>query len=317
MADVKPTIHSIWKDCLKIKHGEKVLLLADEPLQELSRLFYEGLQPFKSSLHYLVLPAIHNHSFELPPPISAFMSHMNAILMLTSRSLSHTEARRQACREGVRILCVEGMSEEVLKRTEPWNYAKLHDKSRKIADILTIGRSIHLTAPGGTDLTMSIARMKGKADTGFAHEPGQFSNIPAGEGCIGSVQGSTEGVLVIDVSFSEIGRIETPVRMTIKDGQVIRIMGGQEAEAIRTALRPFGCEGKNVAELGIGTNNDAKLSGCTNEDEKVWGAVHIGFGNNVSYGGKITVGCHFSGVILNPSLTIDNIMILKEGHIQV
>lgn len=44
-----------------------------------------------------------------------------------------------------------------------------------------------------------------------------------------------------------------------------------------------------MAEFGIGTNYKAKLVGLILEDEKVFGTIHIAFGNNLSMGGRISV----------------------------
>jgi len=43
----------------------------------------------------------------------------------------------------------------------------------------------------------------------------------------------------------------------------------------------------------------------------------VGLGNNVSFGGKVSVGCHFDGVLLSPSMTIDGKTILENGELQV
>ncbi|MFH1941329.1 MAG: aminopeptidase [bacterium] len=245
------------------------------------------------------------------------MMKADAIVMLTSRSLSHTNARRRASQNGARIASMPGITKESLLRTLTGDYQEMILKSRKLADILTIGRTAHLTTPAGTKLVFSLSRMKGYSDTGMIHEPGQFSNLPAGEGSVAPVQGSTQGVLVIDGSFPNVGKIESPVHMTVRDGQVIRITGGDEAQKVRKMLRPFGKMSRNIAEIGVGTNPNARLSGCVLEDEKVLGTVHVGLGNNISFGGKVSVGCHFDGVLLKPTFIIDGKMILENGILQV
>ena len=310
-------IHSSLTDCLKIHPREMVLILADDPLSELAYHFYKAAKSLSNRPFLLILPEITNHRFEPPKPVASVMAEADVIIMLTSHSLSHTNARRRASQRGARIASLPGVTPESLSRTLTGNYKTLINKSRKLADILTIGRSAHLTTPAGTDLTFSLARMRGFADTGIIHERGQFSNLPAGEGCASPVQGSTHGVLIIDGSFTGMGMIKTPIRMTVKNGQVIRITGGKEAEKARMLLRPFGKLGRNIAEIGIGTNPKAKLTGCTLEDEKVLGTVHVALGNNVSFGGKVSVGCHFDGVLLTPTLVIDGKTILENGTLQV
>jgi leucyl aminopeptidase (aminopeptidase T) len=317
MASLKYALRSALKDCLRIRKNDTVLILADEPLSEIATLFYEETKILSHKSLLLLIPKISNHGCEPPKCVSPLMSSSNVIIMTTSHSLSHTTARRKATNCGARIASLPGVNAESLIRTLTGNYKSIINKSRKLADILTIGRTGHLTTPRGTNLRFSLARMRGYADTGMIHEPGQFSNLPAGEGSASPVQGSTQGVLIIDGSFPGIGKIKTPIRMTVKNGQVVRITGDKEAEIARKLLQPFGHLGRNIAEVGIGTNNRAKVTGCTLEDEKVLGTVHVALGNNVSFGGKVAIPCHFDGVLLNPTFVIDNKTIVANGELQV
>ena len=310
-------ICSALKDCLKVRRCEKVLILADDPLRELGYQFYQNAKSHSPASYLLIIPEIQNHNIEPHKSIATVMSKFDVIVIVTSRSLSHTNARRRASQNGARIASLPGVTQETLMRTMTGDYKNLINNSRKLSDILTIGRKAHLTTSAGTNLIFSLVRMKGLSDTGMIHESVNFSNLPAGEAYIAPVHGSAQGVLVIDGSFPEIGLITTPIRMTVKNGQVVRITGQDEAVKIRRLLRPYGKLGRNIAEFGIGTNPDAQLNGCILEDEKVLGTVHVAMGNNISFGGKISVGCHYDAVLLNPSLLIDTKTILMDGVLQV
>ena len=288
MQCLTPAIESTFEDCLKVRKTETVLILADDPLSELGYQFYEKAKLISKKSSLLILPEIKNHGYEPSKAVESIMIRSDIIILLTQRSISHTISRRKATQHGARIISLPGIIPEALIRTMDRNYKSMIDKSRKLADILTIGRSAKLTTAAGTNLTFSLSRMKGYADTGMVHEPGQFSNLPSGEGSAAPVQGTTHGLLVIDGSFPEVGLMKNPVRMSVREGHVMRITGGKEAEKIRSLLRPFGKQGRNIAEIGIGTNPKAKLTGCIVEDEKVLGTVHVALGNNVSFGGKVS-----------------------------
>lgn len=317
MATLKQALRSGLKDCLNVRPHEKVLIIADEPLSEIGLLFHEEAKRLSAHAALILIPKLSNSNCNVPSGIASLMAISDVVVLATSRSLSHTKARRNACQRGTRIVSLPNVKADSLIRTLTGNYKIMINKSRKLADILTIGRSAHLTTPAGTDLTLSLVRMQGYADTGMVHEPGQFSNLPAGEGSAAPVQGSTQGLLMVDGSFPVIGKVSTPVRMTVKDGQVVRISGGAEANQIRNMLRPFGRLGRNIAEIGIGTNPRAVFTGCTLEDEKVMGTVHVALGNNISFSGKVNVGCHFDCVLLKPTLVIDGKKILENGELQV
>ena len=69
------------------------------------------------------------------------------------------------------------------------------------------------------------------------------------------------------------------------------------------------------AELGIGTNDKAKLIGNVLEDEKVLGTVHIAMGDNASMGGNVSVASHLDAILLRPTLRVDGKVIMEEGKL--
>jgi leucyl aminopeptidase (aminopeptidase T) len=71
---------------------------------------------------------------------------------------------------------------------------------------------------------------------------------------------------------------------------------------------------RNVAELGVGTNDRARITGTILEDEKILGTVHVAFGNNASMGGTVKVPFHLDGVILAPTLVVDDRFLLRDGE---
>ena len=72
-----------------------------------------------------------------------------------------------------------------------------------------------------------------------------------------------------------------------------------------------------IGELGIGTNEAAVLNGVILEDEKVYGTVHIAFGTNTSFGGVNKADCHMDGIILEPTLYLDDEMVIDKGRFVV
>ena len=73
-------------------------------------------------------------------------------------------------------------------------------------------------------------------------------------------------------------------------------------------------ENATVVELGIGTNERARLSGIILEDEKLYGTVHLAFGTNASFGGVTHADCHYDGIILKPTLYLDDKLVIKDGE---
>jgi leucyl aminopeptidase (aminopeptidase T) len=72
-----------------------------------------------------------------------------------------------------------------------------------------------------------------------------------------------------------------------------------------------------IAELGIGTNDCARLMGNPMTDEKVLGTAHIAVGDNVHIplGGKNEADIHIDGIFGDPTIVIDGNTIMRKGKL--
>lgn len=70
-----------------------------------------------------------------------------------------------------------------------------------------------------------------------------------------------------------------------------------------------------LCELGIGTNPAARLSPNVLEAEKVCGTCHVAFGDNSTFGGTNSVSFHTDCVIANPTVAVDNHIMVKDQAI--
>ena len=61
----------------------------------------------------------------------------------------------------------------------------------------------------------------------------------------------------------------------------------------------------------------SRLIGVILEDEQAYHTVHIAFGTNVGFGGANQADCHMDGVIRNPTLYLDDTLVLKDGEFQI
>jgi leucyl aminopeptidase (aminopeptidase T) len=87
--------------------------------------------------------------------------------------------------------------------------------------------------------------------------------------------------------------------------------------AFMDLLTAHGADGTNVAELGIGTNEKAKLTGNILEDEKILGTCHVAFGASAAIGGRIQVPVHLDCVVLKPTVALDGEPIVRDGELLV
>jgi aminopeptidase len=190
----------------------------------------------------------------------------------------------------------------------------LRRRSQVVAEALDAASEARLTDPNGTDLTLDLSGRLGIVDAGELTEPGAFGNLPCGEGFISPVGGN--GTLVVDGSLAGIGLAAEPVELVVEGGHLTSARGGQ-GMAFMELLTEHGDDGTNVAELGIGTNEKAILTGEVLEDEKILGSAHVAFGASAGIGGTVQVPVHLDCIVTKPTVELDGEAIVRDAELLV
>jgi leucyl aminopeptidase (aminopeptidase T) len=303
-------------DCLALKKTESLLVVTDDVTIEIGSVLFEVGKQISREAALLVMPVRDVNGQEPPDEIAELMTKYDVVICPTNKSLTHTDARRHACQAGARVGTMPGISKDVMIRTLKADYHKIAERTHKLTAILDKADEVSIRTELGTDIVLPVKGIKAISSTGLVTEKGAYGNLPSGESYLMPVEGKTNGVFVVDGSFASVGKIEDqPIIVTVRDGYATNIEGGKEAKKLAENLKPLGKDAYNIAELGIGTNDEAIITGEILEDEKVMGTVHIALGNNLSMGGTVAVGIHVDGVILNPTVHIDGKLILEKGKL--
>lgn len=305
------------KDCMGTKKNEKVLVITDENKREIGYSLYQNALKLGHQAFIIEMKSLEYNGEEPPKLIAEAMKMADVILCPTTKSLTHTNARREASALGKRIATFPGITKEVMIRGLSADYMKISTLTIKLAKLIDKTEIIKVTSPNGTDITMNVNGRKGFASKGLFHKKGESGNLPTGEAFAAPVEGKSEGIFVADGSFAGIGVLKTPIKIKVEKGLATEISGGIEAKNLIEMLSRFGKKGRNIAEIGIGTNDKAKLSGMLLEDEKVLGTVHIALGDNKSMGGNVNVPIHLDGVILKPTVYFDGKLIMQNGKLLI
>lgn len=310
----------VIKKCMGYRPKETVLVVADTDFFRLATAFYETSVSMGIETVLMCMHPREMHGEEPPETVSRALQHTDIALLVTKKSLSHTVARRMACEQhGVRIASMPGVDGERIDALVDIDYDEMGRRGREIFDRLAGGREVRLASPGGTDLRFRIEGRVPLLDGGIFDFPGAFGNLPAGEVYLAPVEGTANGVLVVDGSMAGIGALAEPIRIVIREGRAIGISSPELARM----LEPYGELGRNVAEFGIGINPAACVVGNILEDEKAIGTAHVAFGRNAGFGGTVDVPVHLDGIVLNPRVWVDGKEISQElvrpvdGRVQV
>ncbi|HOD88170.1 MAG TPA: aminopeptidase, partial [Bacteroidales bacterium] len=294
------------RDAMGLKPEETLLVVTDEVKRDIGLALHEaGKQLCKESI--LVEMKSREINGEEPPfAISEMMKMVDVVVIPTAKSLTHTDARRNAVKEGVRVGTMPGISVEIMSRCLNADFDKIVELTEYVAKRLEGVKTVKVVTEAGTNLVMPIEGRMIIPSTGVLREKGQSGNMPSGETYLAPIEGKSNGTLVIDGSMAGIGVIKTPIKVEIRDGYAEEITGGEEAQRLIAMLDKNGREARAVAEFGIGTNYKAILSGQILEDEKVLGTIHVAFGNNLTMGGSIAVNSHLDGLVKSPDVYFDD-----------
>lgn len=304
----------VFKQCFAVKPTESILVVTvPEKLSEGSLLF-ETAKLFSTNVQMLVFSGMTENAQEPPTEVAQALLKNDLAVLATNFSLSHTRARQTANVAGTRIASLPGITIEMMTRTLSANYLQIAKESKRLAQLLTQANTAHLTSPAGTNLTLSIKNRVALADTGELALPGSFGNLPAGEAFIAPLEKTTQGTLVIDGCLADV-ELDSPITVIIKDGKIVKINGNKAAKIFAQQIAEVGEKAKVVAELGIGTNEKAKVNSDVLEAEKVLGTCHIAFGDNAGFGGVNEAPFHSDGVVLKPTLLLDKTVVIESGKL--
>jgi leucyl aminopeptidase (aminopeptidase T) len=307
---LSPAIDTILRRCLNVAPGENVLVIVDPGTRGIGEALREGARALGAEAVLTEMDERATDGTEPPPVIAAGLMAADVMLAPTTRSLSHTVARKRATDAGVRGATLPGVTEEMLARVMSVDFDLMATRSRQVADLLTSHDRAHVSCPRGTDVTLELNGRPGGTDDGRLDSSGAFGNLPCGEGWIAPLGGSGR---IVASSIARLGLSDPPARLTVDDGRLIAAEGGLGPQLL-ASLKEHGELGCNLAELGVGTNDRATLTGNILEDEKILGTVHIAFGASAGLGGTVSVPIHLDVVVLDASLEIGDVPVLENGR---
>lgn len=309
---------TLVETCAGIKRGENVVVVADYSMMKIGQVVASMSYAIGAKTDLIVACPRDADGQEPSDPVAAALSNCDVFFTAVDRSLTHTQAVADALRQGARGIMLTHFTEEMLiSGGLEADFASLAPRAREVASAIENASRLHLTTPAGTDLVVSARGRRGNAYTCMV-APGEFSPVPNIEANIAPVEGTSEGVIVIDgsIPYEGIGLIREPITVQIRKGMLGMISGGFQARLLVEALEqrddPLAY---TVAELGIGLNPHCEFIGVMLEDQGVYGTVHIGTGTNITLGGNTKANCHYDLIMRKPTLIADGRTILKHGEL--
>ncbi|KLV27524.1 aminopeptidase [Niallia circulans] len=304
------TSKNVLANCLGIKEGELFLVVTDEAKKEIAESIYEAGKALHAETMLIVMQDREKSGQEPPATVAAAMKAADVAVCVTAHSLTHTQARKEAVETGTRLATMPGITKDMfLEGAISADYEQVRILTEEITEQLTKGKQVKIEKDGYC-LAFDMTERQGIPSTGMYLHPGESGNLPSGEAYIAPVEGTAAGTIVVDGSVAGIGKLSTPLKLKIEEGRLVEAEG-EEGEQLLKILGNG--EGRMLAEFGIGTNDKARITGVVLEDEKVYGTIHIAFGSNDTFGGTVSAGVHIDGVVTQPTVYIDDALLMEKG----
>jgi 2,5-dihydroxypyridine 5,6-dioxygenase len=324
--DTNSTAVKLVADLAKAKAGEEVVITCDtESDWELAQAVEKATSSIgaKPVLVRTKAPPHVGRAAEPYLPVSALTSvvaNSDIWIEFNGKWLLYSTIYEEAMRrKRTRYLCLVGMTRDMADRCiGRVDVPTLLEFQRELQKITERSRQMRYTTPGGTDVTFENSRDRPVLVEGDVSGPGEYMLL--GQVDWAPIEETINGIIVFDGSVNppdELGLLSSDhqIRLEVKEGRVVGF-GGDRGPVYERWIKSLNDENMyRLAHLSYGCNPGAILTGNVLEDERVWGVLEWGLGNqSEGFRAKnIRAMSHSDGITLKPTLWADGEPILKDG----
>ena len=293
------------------KSGEKVLFLVDIPHDHIKDnnawnerrvLAQEWYTTFKDmgaktgfSVNILEFKATGMQNSPIPDEIINAACKSNLVLAMTEYSATASLIPVCTSENSItRCASMPGVEKRMEKTAIRANYQQVKKYATTIAKMLNDAVGAEIVFSTGDKLYIDLRNRVAEADAGDCTQPGQAINFPSGEASKVPYEAAQDEINAFGESKTEgiwpVMYEGELVKYIIKNNRIVEIIGNdKKADEMRLFFKKNDTR-KNVAELGIGCNPKAVITGNVLEDEKV--GLHIAYGMSIHLGGKVKSDIH-------------------------
>lgn len=322
---IAETAHKLLRDLLKTRGGEAVAITFDTESDcrfavEVEKAAYSlGAKPL------LVRNRAPPHVGRAAEPylpvegLREVVSTSDVWVELNAKWLLYSSVYEEAIkRKRTRYMCLVGMNTDMAIRcVGNVDVRKVLEFQRGLQRITNKAKLMHYTTPAGTNITFENDPKRPVLVEGDVSGPGEYMLL--GQVDWAPIEESVNGTIVFDGSVNppeQLGLLKNPIKLEVKNGVVVQAFGSSEATIYWNWLLSLNDQNMyKIAHLSYGCNPGAKLTGNVLEDERIWGCLEWGIGNQSdTFAAKGTKAMsHSDGITLRPTLVADDELVLKDG----
>jgi len=304
---------------LEAEKGESIVIFCDEEKLDIGEAFARGtldlglqtrLTPLKTD------PRVFRK--EIPQQVMEILRHHADIYINLLRGIREEapfrieliklETREHKARLGhCPGVTMDMLTEGALALTAE-EHRRMQTFAKGLIQKLSQAVKIEISNPAGTDISLGVEGRPFFTDTIIDRKTMKWMNLPTGEVLIAPVENAAEGELVCDIAVGGVGLVETPVKLTVQNGRV-RDSSSKSPQILRNVRDSLSTDARSstIGEFAFGINPKARLGDEFLEAEKLFGTIHIAFGDNSDFpGGQNPSKNHLDLLISKPSVRAFN-----------
>lgn len=312
------------KDLLSLENGKRILFYSDKGSDlHIARLLHESAEDIGAKSEVFELDpnlALPDMAQNLTEKIER--ESFDIICELSEQYFYQTAAWQRALQLGARLYSIGGLSADgFIRCIGKANHALIYEFGMGLRGILEKAKSVQISTKKGTDIRLEmnmsfvdriITKLtEKKRPYAYITRPsGKLTQyVPAtflgGQIAFNGIPETIEGTIVIDGYVwppQEIGQIDEPISLNIRKGRVTDVNSNSSKSKILAEW--LNGRSNEIKHFCIGFHPGARLTGTLIESERVFGCISIGIGE---------YPFHTDGVIINPTLLLNNKIIEKDG----
>ncbi len=329
MGTIAEGVRQAVENCLKVKPGDRVVIITDKETMDIGSALRAGVEKFTGDIQLFVMEDFGQRPIRFPQEIADTLKAASVSIYAAQGAKGELATFRQPMLKTIdanpklRHAHMIGITPEIMKDGMCSDYKEIQRISKLVYEKVRDARQIRVVTDKGCDFTGRFSpELKWIVSDGDI-KPRHWTNLPDGE--VFTAPADVNGTVVIDGCLGDFfteryGSLEdTPIRIEVKNARAVRETLRCADERLREEYDAYlfktDANSNRVGEFAIGTNTGlTKLIYNLLQDEKFPG-IHIAFGS--PYPGKTGATwdskAHVDGVIIKPSIYVDGDAIMEKG----
>ncbi len=330
MGTIEQGVKQAVENCLKVKAGERVIIITDEETIEIGSALKTVIEKITGKIQFFVMEDFGQRPIDYPQAIDDAIKAADVSIYAAQGAEGELQTFRRHMIKAVeantklRHAHMIGITPQIMKDGMCGDYKEIQRISKLVYEKVRNAKKIQVVTEKGNNFVAEFSpELKWNISDGNIG-PGHWNNLPDGEVFTSPL--TVNGKVVIDGCLGDFfaeryGSLEnTPMVIEVSDGRAIKESVRCDNEQLQQEFSKYIFEtdenSNRVGEFAIGTNTGlTELIYNLLQDEKFPG-VHIAFGSPLpgKTGAKWDSKVHVDGVIKNTSIYVDDEMIMNKGE---